>query len=557
MRHREVTCSRNTGADCDPQKKPLSVSTCYTQDCPHIVDNFGGFDWSGSGWSSKEVLNEINPIPKVKPPPKYGTTREQPRTDDGLNIVEGDFHYHNNIENIDHSQDSNVQVDDFYYDYNFINFHEDLSDDFERSGKDSEDSHRLSFSQEAEPTRRVKEDARVETTAAPSAITKATALILKTEASSMKDSKNAGTKEVLPTNSENFDDYLSEDFLLPVSTTHSPLLSATRQPLKEKHSVLRLPENISKVPSLGFTTKQPLQEVNWGQHAEEAENNYGRFIEEKTHTEDATRTPEQAASTPRQQLAISTPDSTTARAQETQTRDDYDYIAAEQEDGVGPSGHPTPETLIQVETEVLLDENSSEIPQTSQSTLLSSVFTMDHTNFDILYDTTEYNSWDTDLDLSATSLPASEKSISPPMSPLLISGNQEASTSLTGTAIIPPTQFSPADFPTAAMEPIPSNPAFTETTGTYSTSQAALFDPADFDYTETVDPAVVRSSIDRDPGPSYQVSTSSGATQHTTAPVRDTESPAPTVLFLPTSGDTQVTTAAHWISGNWSDVRMK
>uniref|UniRef100_A0A669BGA1 ADAM metallopeptidase with thrombospondin type 1 motif 7 n=1 Tax=Oreochromis niloticus TaxID=8128 RepID=A0A669BGA1_ORENI len=139
VRHRNVTCSRNTGVDCDPQKKPLAVSTCYIQECPQIVDNFGGFDWSGSGWSSKEVLNEINPIPEVKPPPKYSTTREQPRVHNDLNdIVEGDFHYHNNIENTDHSQDNYVPVDDFYYDYNFINFHEDLSDDFESNGNNSD-----------------------------------------------------------------------------------------------------------------------------------------------------------------------------------------------------------------------------------------------------------------------------------------------------------------------------------------------------------------------------------------------------------------------------------
>uniref|UniRef100_A0A3Q0SHJ4 ADAM metallopeptidase with thrombospondin type 1 motif 7 n=1 Tax=Amphilophus citrinellus TaxID=61819 RepID=A0A3Q0SHJ4_AMPCI len=383
VRHRNVTCSRNTGADCDPRKKPLSVTTCYIQDCPQIVDNFGGFDWSGSGWSSKEVLNEINPIPEVKPPPKYGTTRDQPRTDNDLNIVEGDFHYHNNIENIDHSQDNYVQVDDFYYDYNFINFHEDLSD-----LSDSEDSHSLSFSQEAEPTRVA---AHMETTTAPaatSAIIKAISYTLKAEdpqntrLNIMKDSKNTATKEVLQANSENLDDYLSEDFLLPVSTTHSPLLSTTQQSLKEKHRILWLPENISEVP--------------------------------------------------------------------------------------------------------------------------------------------------------------------------------KASTSLTGTAIIPPTQFSPADFPIATMERIPSNSASTETTGTYSTSQAALFDLANSDYSEIVDPPV--RSINSDPGPSYQVSTSSGATpQRVTAPVQDLDSPTPTMPFLPThlpaqtSVYAQVTTAAYWIAGNWSD----
>ena len=79
------------------------------------MDNFG-IDWSGSGWSSKEVLNEINSLPEAKPPPKYSTTRAQPKNHNDLNnIVEGDFHYHNNVENIDISWNSlkwsNMSVD--------------------------------------------------------------------------------------------------------------------------------------------------------------------------------------------------------------------------------------------------------------------------------------------------------------------------------------------------------------------------------------------------------------------------------------------------------------
>uniref|UniRef100_A0A3Q4HZ00 A disintegrin and metalloproteinase with thrombospondin motifs 7-like n=1 Tax=Neolamprologus brichardi TaxID=32507 RepID=A0A3Q4HZ00_NEOBR len=360
VRHRNVTCSRNTGVDCDPQKKPLAVSTCYIQECPQIVDNFGGFDWSGSGWSSKEVLNEINPIPEVKPPAKYSTTREQPRVHNDLNdIVEGDFHYHNNIENTDHSQDNYVPVDDFYYDYNFINFHEDLSDDFGSNGNNSV-SHGLSVLQEVEPTHSVKEDAHIEIAATPtatSAVPKPTAYTLETE--------NPQNTKV----------------------------------------------NVSK--------------------------------------------------------------------------DQEDVESPE------PSGPPTSETTIQIKTEVPLDENTAEIPQT---------------NFDTLYATTENYSRDTDRDLSTTSLPASEKSIPPPVSSLLISGNQEASTSLTGTAIIPPTQFSPADFPTHTMKPIPSKPEFTKTTGTYPTSQAPLFDVANYDYNEIAFPPVVRSGVNSDPGSSYQCS---------------------------------------------------
>uniref|UniRef100_A0A8D3C9A2 A disintegrin and metalloproteinase with thrombospondin motifs 7 n=1 Tax=Scophthalmus maximus TaxID=52904 RepID=A0A8D3C9A2_SCOMX len=165
VRRRNVTCSRNTGADCDPQKKPLAAGACYAQDCPQVVDNFGGVDWSGSGWPSKEVLNEINSVPEAKPPAKHGPTRAQPRTPHKLSdAVEGDFHYHNNIEDIDQNS---VQVDDFYYDYNFINFHEDLSDDFERDGKDSGDGRGLRPPREEQPGPSVNEKAPVESTAAP------------------------------------------------------------------------------------------------------------------------------------------------------------------------------------------------------------------------------------------------------------------------------------------------------------------------------------------------------------------------------------------------------
>uniref|UniRef100_A0A4W6F750 ADAM metallopeptidase with thrombospondin type 1 motif 7 n=1 Tax=Lates calcarifer TaxID=8187 RepID=A0A4W6F750_LATCA len=340
VRHRNVTCSRNTGADCEPQKKPLAVGTCYIQDCPQVVDNFGGIDWSGSGWSSKEVLNEINSIPDAKPPPKYSTTRAQPKNHNNLNnIVEGDFHYHNNIENIDHNR---VQVDDFYYDYNFINFHEDLSDDF----------------------------------------------------------------EIFPT---------------------------------------------------------------------------------------------------------------------TFTWDDLD---------------------------------------------------LDQTNFNTVYATSEGNSWDTDPDLSTTSLPASQKST--PLPFLLISGSREASddsTLLTGTEIIPPTNLegatwpSPVDILPATTEKIPTKPAFTGRTGTESTSQAVPFDVADFDYNEIVIPPMVRSSSDSDSGPSHQLPTNSVATpQHSI-----TLTPTPAVLILPThppivgslpvptssqtSPSTQVTSAAYWVTGNWSPVK--
>uniref|UniRef100_A0A7N8YN79 A disintegrin and metalloproteinase with thrombospondin motifs 7-like n=1 Tax=Mastacembelus armatus TaxID=205130 RepID=A0A7N8YN79_9TELE len=247
-RHRNVTCSRNTGVDCDPQKKPPAVTTCHIQDCPKVVDNFGDGDWSGSGWPIREVLNEISSIPEAKLPPKYST----------------DFHYHNNIENTDHN---NVQIDDFYYDYNFINFHEDLSDGLESDGRDSED--RFGAPPEDEATRSVKENASMETTRAPthtSAIftfSKPTGYTLKPEEThninlnSVKNNESTATKESVRMNSENMDDIFSEDYLLPVSTTHSPSLFTTQHshsPDFDYNEIVIPPMERSSSKSDPFTT---------------------------------------------------------------------------------------------------------------------------------------------------------------------------------------------------------------------------------------------------------------------------------------------------------------
>ncbi|XP_069021838.1 A disintegrin and metalloproteinase with thrombospondin motifs 7 [Embiotoca jacksoni] len=590
VRHRNLTCSRNTGVDCDPLKKPLAVSTCYTQDCPHVVDNFGSIEWSGSGWSSKEVLNEINPIPEIKPPPKYSSTRSQPKINNDLNdIVEGDFHYHNNIENIDHSKESSVQVDDFYYDYNFINFHEDLSDDFEGDEKDSEDSFRISGSQEAKPTHSVRENAYMETTTPPTA---ASTVSLKTTAYSLKNEDPQNTKvgnvkdggSTLTKESENIDDFFSEDFLLPVSTTLSPPVSPTKHSytVREKHGRLWGLENVSTVPSLFLTTKQPAQEVGLEHYREEAEKNSNNFNVEENPPEDVTVTSKHAAPTTRHQTAVSTVFSAAVSSQETEERDEYIYADQEDRGSLEPSGSPTPETILQVTTKVQSD--ASEIPQTtSQSAIVPTAPSMedsgmDETNFNAVYATSESNSRDTGLDLSTTALPASEESTPSPTPLLLISGNQEESddsTSLTGTEIIPPThpevsiQPSPAYFRTDTTEQIPTNGAFPETTGTDLTSQTPLFDFSHFDNNKIVNPPMVRSSIYSQTGPSYQFPTSTDAPpQRITMPVQHIESPTPAVRTLPThppllwptpvptsvqtSTYTRANRAAYWIAGNWS-----
>lgn len=567
MRRRNVTCSRNTGIDCDPQKMPLALSACFTQDCRQVMDNFG-MDWSGSGWPSNEVLNEINSIPEVKSAPKHSTTRAQPRDPNDLNhVVEGDFHYHNNIEDIDRSP---VQVDDFYYDYNFINFHEDLSDDVESDGDGSEDRH--AAPQEPQPTSRVKEEANVETTWQP-------------ESTTIKDDGNATAKESVQTVPENAEDFLSEDYLLPVHTTHSPPLSTTQRSQTPQHTHDSRPEDISLMPNLEFSTEETTQDLEYG---EEAEKNHDGVAEEENIPESVAVTPKHATSTAGDQTTANTA-VFAETAQQTEEPDEYEFssrerstlgseISARQKDADGPK--PTTEAMSHNESQGWLDESGSEKPQTtSPSTTSLSAFTSSEsyshqTDFDTLYATSQY-SWDSDTALSTTLLTATEKPTAlPTPSPATNSGNRETSddsTSLTGEEITPPTtlkasvQPPPADFPPATVKPNPTEPASTQSTGADSTSRASSFPSADFGDNQKEFPETETTGSEGKPSPSYQL-TESTAPQQSTPPVPRMELPTPVAPILPShppflwpmsvesSAATLGPTAAHWVTGNWSAV---
>ncbi|TNN64901.1 A disintegrin and metalloproteinase with thrombospondin motifs 7 [Liparis tanakae] len=575
VRRRDVTCSRNTGVDCDPHKKPLAGTPCHAQDCPQVVDNFGDFDWSGSGWSSKEVINEIISLPEVKAPPKHSTTRAQPRSSNNHlnNIVEGDFHYHNNLEdNVDRPPENGVEVDDFYYDYNFINFHEDLSDDFDDDGKDSEAGHGLDAPREAEPTRGAKEN---EAAKAPLDILtypQATGYTLKTEEpqntnpDDTKDDGNAATNESMQTHLEDLDDLLSEDYLLPVSTTRSPPFSTSdsQTPQERREEDLSWPQVPSTTSRLVSTTEEPTtRRVKWQPYGEETENNSDIF------TDDVTVTPKRVSSAPEHGTAAAV---TNVRAQTGGERDDYGYnenvtlgpdISADQEDVERPEpvGSPTPATIIQVQTEVRLEKSASKIPQTTRQS--TTAFTLE----DLVpaSTTSEANSWDIDLDLGATSLPASEASTPLPATFPLNPGNREASddfTPLTGTEIPPPAnqeEAAPPDYPPATGKRIPTLPPSTERPGTRSASQAPSPDSPDspdFDNDDMAVPSMTSSSSD--PGPSYRLPTNAVTAPRPTpgVPISPTQPPdlrpLPVPTSAPTSASARVTSAAFWVAGNWS-----
>ncbi|XP_009701782.1 PREDICTED: A disintegrin and metalloproteinase with thrombospondin motifs 7, partial [Cariama cristata] len=113
---RPVYCSNSTGAACDPAERPSSETICSLLQCQKKVDN-ANTDWSGSGFSSREIFNEIHYIPSNHIAKFNPLIPNIPESNDVNVITEEDFS----------AKKGNVFVDDFYYDYNFINFHEDLS----------------------------------------------------------------------------------------------------------------------------------------------------------------------------------------------------------------------------------------------------------------------------------------------------------------------------------------------------------------------------------------------------------------------------------------------
>ncbi|RVE74247.1 hypothetical protein OJAV_G00020100 [Oryzias javanicus] len=551
VRQRNVTCSGNTGVDCDPQKKPLSVTGCHIQDCLQLGYNFGDSELSGSGMSSNDVLNEIKPIPESKPPLKHGTGRGQPRNP---NV---NFHQHNNIENIEHAEENNVQVDDFYYDYNFIDFHEDLSDNFKSSENNLEDGNRISLLPEVEPTHGLRVDAHVDTGSTTIATTASAA-------PNTSDLKNNEPQNItvdkaknIPTteNSENVNDFLFEDYLLPVSATHLPPLSKTQrsQVANEKHGSVLWPENII-TSRLIVTTEHPAQDETWEESGDEAENNYFRV--EENHSQGFTVTSVYPAPTRTHQ--------TTADITSTRRFVEISNESLEQKDIARskPSSQRV-ESESPDRTGILLKETASEIFQTTSKTNeFLNTFTLEDLEMDLNYLEEEQNSWDNDL----STLPPPSTFL--PSLLLQTSGKQWESEKirlLTGTENIPPTntkgetQPPTTDFLTASREPVSTNPAFGKTTGTGSTYQPDLFYPTEYDYGEILESSTVGSNSSPDHDFSHQAATSTQATTPAhhmepatpAVPIISTNAPSLWPRTVPSSVEAS-SGAGRWVAGNWS-----
>ncbi|XP_033707941.1 A disintegrin and metalloproteinase with thrombospondin motifs 7 isoform X1 [Tursiops truncatus] len=115
-RHRSILCTNDTGVPCAEDQRPASEATCLLPPCPRALDVLGP-EGSGSGSSSRELFNEVDFIPH-RPAPRPPPPSSAKPTGMGNAIGEEDPEL---------GPPGPVFVDDFYYDYNFINFHENLS----------------------------------------------------------------------------------------------------------------------------------------------------------------------------------------------------------------------------------------------------------------------------------------------------------------------------------------------------------------------------------------------------------------------------------------------
>ncbi|XP_034038901.1 A disintegrin and metalloproteinase with thrombospondin motifs 7 isoform X2 [Thalassophryne amazonica] len=552
VRRRMVSCTRNTGVDCDPQKKPPSVSSCHLRDCVQEEDHLTGGDWSGSGWTSKEVLNEINAIFEDKAPPKHGTVRTVNQKDLN-NIIEADFSDQNNIENIDHSLNS-IKVDDFYYDYNFINFHEDLSDDFETKESDLMNDTHLQ-----KPSHNVSDNP-----SNPPVASKPTSFtgvkLQDATLDNVEDKENTASKEWNEMNFKNMDVFLSEDYLLPVLNTPSPSIHGTRstQKVKERHGHLWRPEH--NMSDVGFGQ----QDVE--QSRDQTENYYEDFTEDPP--------PKHVTSAPNHQTTnYILPTTATGHEAEMLDGSRYSYtdkttqgprISTAQEPVNRPGVSPFAETIVLDQTyshPPQLDEVVSEMSQTI-SQLSRSIPNGPHlnlgTNVNIKYDSEFPDGY-----LSLTSSPVSDK-FNPPTS-----GDQQTSDSKTTTSrtdFLPPPNLevatlpSPVDFHTAMDLLLPESD-LDERAGTYSTSENLSEDQSVFDYNEIIIPVILSTSSEGDPTHLRPLSTAAPHQDNTVpaprtrspvVPEASTHPPGLRSASVPTPSSIRLPKAAYWVTGNWS-----
>lgn len=298
VRRRNVTCSWSTGgAACDPHRKPSATASCHARDCPVVVavDHFGGEDASGSGWTSKEAVNEINSIPDVDPnaSQQMPGARAQPRAHDGLNnAIDAEFTRRHHVDKGHQPPvEKNVKVDDFYYDYNFINFHEDLSYDAVDSDNSVEEEEEEDDGPRLDGVRQHMMDNDVSRRPPPIATS---ATNLETPQDSVGNGAEDGSHALVKTTPEpdSMDVFPEDDYFLPVSTSTTP--SATPcSPTGRPHAPQERPGG-GGLPGDRGQISFPRQEPAWSETPEaEAPRVHGSAGEDGT-LEPVTSTPANA-----------------------------------------------------------------------------------------------------------------------------------------------------------------------------------------------------------------------------------------------------------------------
>lgn len=122
-KQRAVACTQDTGVPCDEAERPPSQAPCLLRPCLQRLDVPDPPEGSGSsGFSSRELDNEVDFVPRrpAHHPPPPASPAEPPGPGNAIDQERPEL-----------GPPGPALVDNFYYDYNFIQFHENLSQDEE------------------------------------------------------------------------------------------------------------------------------------------------------------------------------------------------------------------------------------------------------------------------------------------------------------------------------------------------------------------------------------------------------------------------------------------
>ncbi|CAL8243896.1 unnamed protein product [Lota lota] len=594
MRRRNVTCSWNTGVACDSHRKPPATSSCHDRDCPVMADNLGREDdWSGSGWTSNQVVNEINSIPEVDPsaPKPTPSIRAQPRVHNELNnVIEPEFPRHHHVDKGNQPFEKNVKVDDFYYDYNFINFHEDLSYDVvDNENSVVEDREGVPNQQE-----RVPEPTTEEQVSRRQPATTTSAATIETPqgraGNTAEKGSNAPAKISMTPESENIDVFPDDDYFLPVSTMTAmpPVpLSPSRRPQspKERQGSRGRPGDPSTLPGFNVNKQEPAQS---GTPEEEAVHSNGDLNAEEDGNTPGTLKPVTATRAKTDGSPTGAGEIEDADYFEHQSSDEstIDHSQEANANKEPPLASPSEESVVQFQTEsspavpARPNEGAAEIPTAArQSFDLSAPFPTAVMSQDTDYEkhSRESNSAGqanprvTDRSFKVTAYPSSQESITAHAN----SGSQEnsADTSPVTETPSPPdggpllpalSTLTQSTRPGSTEEP-PARPTPIERTESEASPLFTHLDPSSSyadDNEMNIPPETPRGKSDIHP-PEITSAASVSPTQAETMtlPSPGPAKPSPSDLtsgsipgptLLPTPASNQTTVAAYWVVGNWS-----